>query len=113
MLAWCMRAHGWVVETARNGADALLVASALEPDVIVMDLDLPVVDGLEAIRRLKGDEDTKHIPVVACTGLPRASSETHAVAAGCDGFVAKPCEPEVLRQVLERMVSGRGSGSFA
>src|SRR5258708_30085721 len=53
MYAWCMRAAGWIVETAADGADALLLAPVFEPDVIVMDLHLPTVDGIEATRRLK------------------------------------------------------------
>lgn len=107
MLAWCVRAGGWLVEGVANGREALLAASLVRPDVIFMDLNLPVVDGLEAIRRLKSDEDTKHIPIVACTGVGTASAERDARAAGCDAFVAKPCEPEVIRALLEALVTGR------
>jgi CheY-like chemotaxis protein len=104
LFAWCMRAAGWVVEVAKNGAQALLVALVPQPDVIVMDLHMPVLGGLDAIRRLKRDEATKHVPVVACTALDQRSSEMEARAAGCDEFLAKPCEPEALRDLLEAMV---------
>jgi len=73
---------------------------------------LPIVGGLEAIRRLKSEDDTKGILIVACTGFDRGTSETEARAAGCDEFVAKPCEPEVLRDLLEALVAG-GTGSLA
>jgi two-component system cell cycle response regulator DivK len=73
---------------------------------------MPVVGGLDAIRRLKSEQDTKGILIVACTGLDRGTSETEARAAGCDAFVAKPCEPEALRELLEALVAG-GAGSFA
>lgn len=107
MLAWCIRAGGWLVEGVGNGREGLLAASLLEPDVIFMDLDLPVVDGLEAIRRLKRDEETRHIPVVACTGTGGPSAEEEARAAGCDAFLVKPCEPEVIRALMEALVTGR------
>ena len=107
MLAWCFRAGGWLVEGVVNGREGLVAASLLEPDVIFMDLDLPVVDGLEAIRRLKRDEDTRQIPVVACTGVGGPSAERDARAAGCDAFLVKPCEPEVIRALMEALVTGR------
>lgn len=107
MLTWCIRAGGWLVEGVVDGREGLLAASLLEPDVIFMDLDLPVVDGLEAIRRLKADEDTRHIPIVACTGVGGAAAERDARAAGCDAFLAKPCEPEVIRETMEALVTAR------
>lgn len=104
LLAWCIRAGGWLVESVSNGREGLLAASLVQPDVIFMDLNLPVLGGVEAIRRLKRDEDTRHIPIVACTGVDAASAQRDARAAGCDAFVAKPCEPEVVRAVLEALV---------
>lgn len=104
MLAWCVRAGGWLVEAVTDGREALLAASLSRPDAIFMDLNLPVVDGVEAIRRLKRDADTRQIPIVACTGVAAASAARDARAAGCDAFVAKPCEPEVIRAVLEALV---------
>ena len=105
LYAWCMRAAGWYVEEATNGAHALLIAQVPEPDVIVMDLHMPVLGGLDAIRRLKRDAVTKHVPVIACTAIDRLSIEIEAWSAGCDEFVAKPCEPEALRDLLEEMVA--------
>jgi two-component system, cell cycle response regulator DivK len=104
MYAWCLRAAGWFVETVANGADALCAAPAFEPDVIVMDLGLPVVGGLDAIERLKREEDTKHVPIVALTGY--TTREREARAAGSDAFVVKPCEPDALRELLEAIVTG-------
>lgn len=106
MYAWCMRAAGWIVEGAADGAEALLLAPAFEPDVIVMDLRLPVVDGIEATRRLKANDITRDISVVACSGIDLAQAEALARQAGCDEFVAKPCPPEDLRVLLENLVTG-------
>jgi CheY-like chemotaxis protein len=107
LYAWCMKAAGWLVQAVEDGAEALLAATTFEPDVIVMDLRLPILGGLDAIRLLKGHEATKHIPVVACTAFDRRSSEVEAKMAGCDEFVPKPCEPEALRDLLETMVTSR------
>ena len=104
MYAWCLRASGWVVEEASAGDEALLLAGQFEPDAIVMDLRLPVLGGLEAIRRLKRDEGVKHIPILACTGFDPLRAESTARDAGCDAFVSKPCEPEKLRILLESLI---------
>ena len=109
LIGWCMRAAGWIVRGADDAESALLVAAALAPDAIVMDLGLPGISGLDAIRRLKDDEFTKDVPVLVCTALSPAQAEPRAREAGCDAFLAKPCEPEDLRKLLESLVAhGRG-----
>jgi CheY-like chemotaxis protein len=104
-----MRAAGWVVEAVANGEEALFLTPAFEPDVIVMDLRLPVVDGLQATRRLKANEATGHIPIVACSGIDWTRAEALARQAGCDAFVAKPCLPEDLRTLVEDLVRRESS----
>jgi two-component system cell cycle response regulator DivK len=104
MYAWCMRAAGWIVEVVHDGQEALTAASEFAPDVIVMDLRLPVLDGLDAARLLKSDPDTRPIPIVGCSGVDGRHAETLAMDAGCDRFVAKPCPPEDLRALLEDIV---------
>jgi CheY-like chemotaxis protein len=106
MYAWSLRAAGWHVEEAANGAAALYAAALLEPDVIVMDLRLPVLDGIETTRRLKETELTRHIPIVACSALDRAAAD--ALNAGCSAFVTKPCPPEDLRALVESLARNRG-----
>ena len=106
MYAWSMRAAGWLVEEAANGEAALYAAALFEPDVIVMDLRLPVLDGIEATRRLKETELTRHIPIVACSALDRAAAD--AKNAGCSAFVPKPCPPEDLRALVESLARNRG-----
>lgn len=100
-----LEAMGFRVAEARNGEEALEQAFAKLPDIILMDLALPGMDGWEASRRLKQDERTKRIPIVALTGHALAGHEDSARQAGCDGFIAKPCLPDALvakiRQVLE------------
>ena len=112
---------GFDVIEAGNGIEALQQAIEREPDIILMDLSLPVMDGWEATRRLKADRRTAGIPVVALTGHALAGISEGARRAGCDAFVTKPCLPEDLvkeiRKVLEQPSSTgkktRRSGKYA
>jgi CheY-like chemotaxis protein len=91
---------GFRAAEAVNGEEAIQKAHALGPDLILMDLSLPVIDGWEATRRLKKDPKTAHIPIIALTGHALSGYADGARAAGCDAFVAKPCLPEdVVREV--------------
>ena len=87
---------GYRVAEAQNGAEAIKKAIKLTPDLILMDLSMPVVDGWEATRRLKADGRTRTIPVVALTGHAMAGHAESARAAGCDLVVTKPCLPQDL-----------------
>ena len=97
---------GFDVVEAGNGMEALERAVDASPDIILMDLSLPVMDGWEATRRLKADRRTAGIPVVALTGHALAGISEGAKKAGCDAFVTKPCLPEDLvreiRKILDR-----------
>jgi CheY-like chemotaxis protein len=93
---------GFDVPTAENGREALEKARALGPDIILMDLSLPVLDGWEATRRLKADPSTAPIPVIALSAHAMAAEEQRATDAGCDGFIAKPCLPEDLVGLITR-----------
>jgi CheY-like chemotaxis protein len=109
---------GFDVIEAGNGIEALQQAIDREPDIILMDLSLPVMDGWEATRRLKADRRTAGIPVVALTGHALAGISEGARRAGCDAFVTKPCLPEDLvkeiRKVLEEPgKKNRRSGKYA
>ena len=104
MYAEYLQFSGFRVAEARNGNEALEQAFALKPDLILMDLSLPGMDGWEATRRLKADEATKHIPIVALTGHALAGASEGARRAGCDSFVTKPCLPDDLVVEVRRML---------
>ena len=110
-----LRFSGFDVVEASNGEEALARAIETTPDIILMDLSLPLMDGWEATRRLKKDARTAAIPVVALTGHALAGMFEGAKLAGCDGFVTKPCLPEDLvkeiRSVLHLNGEGNASGS--
>jgi two-component system, cell cycle response regulator DivK len=95
---------GYEVIEAQNGKEAVEAAQAKMPDIIIMDLSLPVMDGWEATRRLKSDERTRRIPVVALTGHALAGHSKGAREAGCDSFLAKPCLPDQLVAEIKRML---------
>jgi two-component system cell cycle response regulator DivK len=91
---------------ATNGEEGLALAHQRRPDVILMDLSLPVLDGWEATRRLKADPATRAIPVVALTAHAMEGDEARARAAGCDAYVTKPIGVLELQQVLGRLLPG-------
>jgi two-component system cell cycle response regulator DivK len=101
---------GYEVIEARNGKEAIDAAQQRLPDIIIMDLSLPVMDGWEATRRLKADDRTRRIPVVALTGHALAGHSKGAKEAGCDSFLAKPCLPDQLVAEIRRMLeSGKAA----
>ena len=106
MYAAYLMFSGYRVAEASNGVEAIEKTIELMPDIILMDLALPRMDGWEATRRLKLDERTKHIPIVALTGHALAGHAEGARQAGCDAFVTKPCLPDALVAEIQKMLSG-------
>ena len=96
---------GFSVLTANNGREAIEQAVAQQPDIILMDASMPVLDGWQATRELKSNPTTKHIPILAFTAHAFDDARREAKDVGCDGFVTKPCLPDDLvnrvRAVLE------------
>jgi CheY-like chemotaxis protein len=99
---------GYEVIQASDGMAAIQRATNDHPDVIVMDLSLPVMDGREAIRRLKADSRTASILVVALTGYDAAGGGT-ALDVECDAFLTKPCLPEDLAEQIRRLLERKSS----
>ena len=95
---------GYRVVQAVNGADGIEQARAVSPDLVLMDVSIPVIDGLEATRRLKADAATRHIPVVALTAHALATDRQRALSAGCDGYLAKPIEPRAVLREVQRFL---------
>lgn len=111
MYAAYLQFSGYRVAEATNGIEAIEQANELMPDIILMDLALPKMDGWEATRRLKMADKTRHIPIVALTGHALAGHAEGARQAGCDSFVTKPCLPDALVAEIKRMLSARdGAG---
>jgi CheY-like chemotaxis protein len=93
---------GHTVVVATDGAQGVAMALSERPDIILMDLSLPVLDGWQATRQIKATPDTKHIPVIALTAHAMASDREKALSAGCDDFDTKPVElPRLLAKIKD------------
>ena len=105
-----LQGEGYAVRTAIDAEDALRQLSTFKPRLILMDIQLPGMDGLELTRRLKSDPGTKDIVIIALTAYAMKGDEEKARAAGCDGYVAKPVDTEALpRLIAQRLASLAGS----
>ena len=100
---------GHTVVVATDGAQGVAMASSERPDMILMDLSLPVLDGWEATRRIKTARDTKHIPVIALTANAMAGDREKALAAGCDDYDTKPIELPRLLEKIKDLAERTGS----
>ena len=98
---------GFEVLSAEDGKAGCAKAATEFPDIILMDLDLPVIDGWEATRRLKNDTATRHIPIIALTAHAMSGSREKALAAGCDEFDTKPIDFDRLMQKIKLLLSKR------
>jgi CheY-like chemotaxis protein len=105
MLSRRLTRRGYAVTIATDGAEGVAVCSQLLPDLVLMDLGLPIVDGWEATRRIKAAAATRHIPVIALTAHSTFDEEAEANAAGCDDFETKPVEMERLLGKIERLLA--------
>jgi CheY-like chemotaxis protein len=105
MLQRRLTRRGFEVTIATDGAQSVEWAKTLQPDLIVMDLNLPVLDGWEATRRLKNQPETKHIPIIVLTADSKEKSRNKALAAGCDEFELKPIDFEGLIGKIQVLLS--------
>ena len=101
---------GYDVKIAPNGAEGVEWAKTLKPDLIVMDLNLPKIDGYEATRRLKSMPETRHIPIVVLSSHTMQRHRDQALAAGCDAYETKPTDFAALVSTIESLLQ-RGSAA--
>jgi CheY-like chemotaxis protein len=106
MLEKRLKRAGFTVMIARDGAQGVAMAAAELPDLILMDLGLPVLDGWEATRRIKAAPQTKHIPVIALTANAMTGDREKAIAAGCDDSDTKPVDLPRLLGKIQALVPG-------
>jgi two-component system cell cycle response regulator DivK len=100
---------GFTVLIATDGAQGVAMAASEQPELILMDLSLPVLDGWEATRRIKAAKETRHIPIIALSAHAMTGDREKALAAGCDDFDTKPIE---LDRLIGKMESARAKGKL-
>lgn len=101
-----LKRHGYHVVIARDGASGVQLAVSEQPDLILMDLSLPILDGWEATRRIKAAQQTRHIPVIALTANAMTGDREKALAAGCDEFDTKPIVMPRLLDIIRALSPG-------
>jgi CheY-like chemotaxis protein len=109
MLSRRLSRRGYEIAIAVDGAEGVAAAKAETPDLVLMDMSLPVVDGWEATRRLKAEPSTSAIPVIGLTAHAMAGDRDKVLAAGCDDYDTKPVELPRLLQKIERLLDRAGS----
>jgi two-component system response regulator len=113
MLSRRLERKGYVIKMAVDGAQGVSMAMELRPALILMDLSLPVMDGWEATRRLKGNPETATIPIIALTAHARAEDEKTARDAGANDFDTKPVDLNRLVGKIEHLLTTRGTGTIS
>ena len=107
LVAYLMRANGYDVDTALDAEAALEALRTHRPDVILMDIQLPGIDGLELTRRLKADPTTREIVIIAVTAYAMKGDQDKALAAGCDDYITKPIDTRTLPETIARHLARR------
>jgi CheY-like chemotaxis protein len=113
MLSRRLSRRGYTVVTAVDGQAALELVASASPQLVLMDMSLPVIDGWEVTRRLKADAQTCQIPVIALTAHAMTEDRARALAAGCDDFDTKPVDIERLVWKMETLLTLAGAGGSA
>jgi len=110
LLAFILTSHGYGVRTATDANEALTVLATFRPRLILMDLQLPGMDGLQLARQLKADPATRSIAIVAVTAYAMKGDEQKALDAGCDGYISKPIHSTDLLKVVAAQTGGPSTG---
>ena len=112
MISLDLQQQGYRVVTASNGEDAVTVATQMMPNLILMDINLPTLDGLGATRRIRENEGLRDVPVVAITAFGTEGFQRAAYDAGVSGYLTKPLDLDRMHQLIARLLSPGGSGSL-
>jgi two-component system cell cycle response regulator DivK len=109
LASFVLAGAGFDVRTAADGAEALALLVPFQPRLVLMDLQMPGLDGFEVTRRIKADAQTRHIRVVALTAYAMKGDEERVRAAGCDGYIAKPIDTRTLAAEVARHLEAQGA----
>jgi len=97
-----LKAKGYNVIEATTGEEAMSTLKKQKPDIILMDIQLPGIDGITLIKQIKVDENTKDIPIIAVTAYAMKGDEQKMISSGCDGYISKPIDTHELPNIIEQ-----------
>jgi CheY-like chemotaxis protein len=103
LIKFILEKNGLTVVRARDGAEGLKLAAKERPDLILMDIQLPVLDGYEATKRIRSMKETKDIQIIAITSNAMVGDREKALKAGCNGYIEKPINPETIMAEIEKI----------
>lgn len=106
LASFLLSSDGWSVAVAKNAAQALASLDSFHPDVVLMDIQLPDVDGLTATRQIKAHLQDRHVPVIAFTAYAMRGDKARLLAAGCDGYIAKPIDVSTFSAEVRALAEG-------
>lgn len=109
LISTVLKAKGFLLAEARDGEEALKSLTSEKPDIILMDIQIPKVDGLEVTRRIRGMDDLKDRPIIALTAHAMEGDREKILEAGCDGYIAKPINTRTFIDEIEAIVAKKGS----
>ncbi|HEX6715754.1 MAG TPA: response regulator [Pyrinomonadaceae bacterium] len=112
VISLALQQQGYRVVTANNGEDAVTVATSLLPNLILMDINLPTLDGLGATRRIRDHDALREVPVIAITAFSTEGFQRAAYDVGVSGYLTKPIDLDRMNQLIARLLSPTGSGSL-
>jgi two-component system cell cycle response regulator DivK len=107
LTARLLQIHGYEILFAEDGLQALALTQKEQPDIVLMDIGLPMMDGWEATKIIKSTESTKHIPVIALSAHAMEETEQKALDAGCDAYVSKPLDLSILLEAINSSIKLR------
>ncbi|HUW71018.1 MAG TPA: response regulator [bacterium] len=104
LISYALRRAGYALVTATSGEDGLELAHAEQPDLILMDINLPVIDGLETTRRIRQSDIDGRLPIIAITSFAMVGDRERILAAGCNGYIEKPIDPLVIVDQIHSII---------
>ena len=113
LVTFLLEQHGYHVIPARSGVEGIELASQAQPDLIILDIQLPEMDGYAVARALRQIPALKEVPIVAVTSYAMPGDRERVLAAGCTGYIEKPIKPDTFRQEVEGYLNARPSGGGA
>ena len=110
LVKFIVEKHGFEVSVARDGKEGIEMAEKVKPDMILLDIELPIMDGYTVARKLRQSKDLAKTPIVAVTSFAMIGDREKAIEAGCTGYIEKPIDPKTFMAQVERYFIGKKAG---